>query len=65
MHLVYIFCFIFWKWQVKEMGGRSKPADAIKVTDQSTEKKKGLGDWMNIIKPPNEEKDHWVSICNF
>lgn len=39
------------------MGGRSKPADAIKVTDQSTEKKKGLGDWMNIIKPPNEEKD--------
>lgn len=47
------------------MGGRSKPADAIKVADQSTEKKKGLGDWMNIIKPANEEKDHWVSICNF
>lgn len=44
------------------MGGRSRPADAVKVNDQSSEKKKGLGDWMNIIKPPNEEKDHWVSI---
>nr|GEX53101.1 protein FREE1 [Tanacetum cinerariifolium] len=47
-------------FQVKEMGGRSRPVDAVKVTEQSTEKKKGLGDWMNIIKPPNEEKDHWV-----
>ncbi|KAI3776497.1 hypothetical protein L1987_46282 [Smallanthus sonchifolius] len=46
--------------QVKEMGGRSRPVDAVKVTEQSTEKKKGLGDWMNIIKPANEEKDHWV-----
>ncbi|KAI3711222.1 hypothetical protein L2E82_41148 [Cichorium intybus] len=45
--------------QVKEMGGRSRPADTVKVTEQSNEKKKGLGDWMNIIKPPNEEKDHW------
>lgn len=43
------------------MGTRSRPADTVKVTEQSTEKKKGLGDWMNIIKPPNEEKDHWVS----
>ncbi|XP_071703382.1 protein FREE1-like [Rutidosis leptorrhynchoides] len=46
--------------QVKEMGGRSRPVDTVKVAEQSTEKKKGLGDWMNIIKPPNEEKDHWV-----
>ncbi|KAI3724483.1 hypothetical protein L2E82_36262 [Cichorium intybus] len=46
--------------QVKEMGGRSRPADTVKVIEQSNEKKKGLGDWMNIIKPPNEEKDHWV-----
>lgn len=47
------------------MGSRSRPADTVKVTEQSTEKKKGLGDWMNIIKPPNEEKDHWVSafVC--
>ncbi|KAI3518022.1 hypothetical protein L1887_06360 [Cichorium endivia] len=46
--------------QVKEIGGRSRPVDTVKVTEQSNEKKKGLGDWMNIIKPPNEEKDHWV-----
>lgn len=46
--------------QLKEMGGRSRPADPVKVTEQPTEKKKGLGDWMNIIKPVNEEKDHWV-----
>ncbi|XP_076905363.1 protein FREE1-like [Bidens hawaiensis] len=47
-------------FQFKEMGGRSRPVEAVKLTEQSTEKKKGLGDWMNIIKPPNEEKDHWV-----
>ncbi|KAI3796998.1 hypothetical protein L1987_39686 [Smallanthus sonchifolius] len=46
--------------QFKEMGGRIRPVEAVKVTEQSTEKKKGLGDWMNIIKPANEEKDHWV-----
>ncbi|KAK9071872.1 hypothetical protein SSX86_008302 [Deinandra increscens subsp. villosa] len=46
--------------QVKEIGGRSRPVEAVKFTEQSTEKKKGLGDWMNIIKPANEEKDHWV-----
>lgn len=42
------------------MGGRSRPSDS-KVTEQPTEKKKGLGDWMNLIKPVNEEKDHWVN----
>ena len=47
------------------MGGReslakSRVADAGKQSDQPTEKKKGLVDWMNIIKPGNEEKDHWV-----
>ncbi|KAM0008803.1 putative chromatin regulator PHD family [Helianthus debilis subsp. tardiflorus] len=47
-------------FQVKEMGGSSRPVDPVKFTEQSTEKKKGLGDWMNIIKPANEEKDHWV-----
>ncbi|KAJ8538249.1 hypothetical protein K7X08_014789 [Anisodus acutangulus] len=25
-----------------------------------TEKKKGFTDWINIVKPVNEEKDHWV-----
>lgn len=42
------------------MGGRSRPADSVKVSDQPTEKKKGLGDWINLMKPVNEEKDHWV-----
>ncbi|KAJ6731095.1 PROTEIN FREE1 [Salix viminalis] len=45
---------------LKEMGGRIRPSDASKTTEQSTEKKKGLGEWMNLIKPGSEEKDHWV-----
>ncbi|CAL9145557.1 unnamed protein product [Musa hybrid cultivar] len=35
-------------------------ADASKVSDQSAERKKSLVDWMNLIKPANGEKDHWV-----
>ncbi|WCJ35068.1 hypothetical protein M5689_016336 [Euphorbia peplus] len=46
--------------QIKEMGERSRPTDFSKPTEQSAEKKKGLVDWMNMIKPGNEEKDHWV-----
>lgn len=46
--------------QFKEMNGRSQPSDSPKVAMQSTEKKKGFGDWVNMIKPVNEEKDHWV-----
>lgn len=46
--------------QLKEMGGGSRPSDSLKVSDQPSEKKKGLGDWMNLMKPVNEEKDHWV-----
>ncbi|XP_074586853.1 protein FREE1-like [Curcuma longa] len=52
--------------QLKEMGGhdsliRAKAIDdADKFSDQSAERKKGLVDWMNLIKPTNEEKDHWV-----
>ncbi|GFZ10450.1 RING/FYVE/PHD zinc finger superfamily protein [Actinidia rufa] len=46
--------------QLKEIGGRSKPSDSVKPTEQPAEKKKGLADWMNVIKPGNEEKDHWV-----
>jgi hypothetical protein len=47
------------------MGGgqhsRGRPAsDAGKAPEQSAEKKKVF--WMNFIKPPNEEKDHWVSL---
>ncbi|WOK94682.1 hypothetical protein Cni_G03387 [Canna indica] len=52
--------------QFKEMGGNDSllrgkgTADASKAFDQSAERKKGLVDWMNLIKPANEEKDHWV-----
>ncbi|CAN1127364.1 Protein FREE1 [Linum perenne] len=46
--------------QLKEMGGRSKPSDLSKVSEQTAEKKKGFGEWINFVKPPNEEKDHWV-----
>ncbi|CAH9067963.1 unnamed protein product [Cuscuta epithymum] len=46
--------------QFKEIGGRSRPAESHKVAEQSGEKKKGLGDWLNVMKPVNEEKDHWV-----
>ena len=49
------------KKQLKEIGGRSKPSDSLKPTEQPAEKKKGLADWMNVIKPGNEEKDHWVT----
>lgn len=48
--------------QFKEMGGSRRPAESFKTNEQPAERKKGLGDWMNIIKPANEEKDHWVTI---
>ncbi|KAG2257196.1 hypothetical protein Bca4012_094367 [Brassica carinata] len=48
-------------FQAKEIGGSSRPPPvSAKLVEQSAEKKKGLGDWMNKIKPVNEEKDHWV-----
>ncbi|KAK4803533.1 hypothetical protein SAY86_003350 [Trapa natans] len=46
--------------QLKEMGGRSRPSDTSKIDEQPAEKKKGFADWINLIKPGNEEKDHWV-----
>ncbi|KAH0455564.1 hypothetical protein IEQ34_015596 [Dendrobium chrysotoxum] len=51
--------------QLKEMGGsdvgRSRvSADGGKPSEQANEKKKGFADWMNKMKPGNEEKDHWV-----
>lgn len=48
------------KAQLNEMGGDNKPSNSSKVSDQSLEKKKGFADWMNLMKPGNEEKDHWV-----
>ncbi|KAL5778242.1 hypothetical protein ACOSP7_011168 [Xanthoceras sorbifolium] len=46
--------------QVKEMGGRTRPSESLKTAEQPGDRKKGLTDWMNFIKPGNEEKDHWV-----
>lgn len=44
-------------------GNRIKgPSDSSKLADQPTEKRKGLANWMNFIKPGNEEKDHWVNF---
>lgn len=51
--------------QLKEIGGRSKPSDSLKSTEQPAEKKKGLVDWMNLMKPGSEEKDHWVMLKFF
>lgn len=51
--------------QLKEMGGSSRPTESLKTNEQPTERKKGLTDWMNIIKPGNEEKDHWVMLALF
>lgn len=58
--ILLLFCS-FLKSQFKEMGGRSRPSESFKAPEQPTEKKKGLVDWVNLIKPGNEEKDHWVS----
>lgn len=46
--------------QFKEMGGSKRPVESVKINEQLAERKKGFGDWMNLIKPANEEKDHWV-----
>ncbi|KOM51674.1 hypothetical protein LR48_Vigan09g033300 [Vigna angularis] len=46
--------------QFKEMGGSRRPSEPVKTNEQTQERKKGFGDWMNLIKPANEEKDHWV-----
>jgi hypothetical protein len=47
------------------MGGNSftkTKVDAGNTTDQQGKKS---FDWMNLIKIPNEEKDHWVSVFCF
>ena len=51
-------CFLM---QFKEIGGSRRPVEALKANELPTDKKKGLADWMNMIKPANEEKDHWVN----
>ncbi|KAK4393883.1 protein FREE1 [Sesamum angolense] len=46
--------------QSKEIGSSINPSDLVKGAEPSFEKKKGFIDWKNLIKPVNEEKDHWV-----
>lgn len=50
--------------QLKEIGGkdslRDRYSDPGKQSEQPSEKKKGFTDWVQMIKPGNEEKDHWV-----
>ncbi|WVZ78459.1 hypothetical protein U9M48_026165 [Paspalum notatum var. saurae] len=51
--------------QFKEMGGSSisrsrATADAARPAEQQNERKKNFLDWRNLMKPMNEEKDHWV-----
>lgn len=51
--------------QLKEMAAsdlsRSRgSADSGKPSEQPSEKKKGFADWMIMMKPGNEEKEHWV-----
>lgn len=47
-------------FQLKEIGETKKPSDAVNVAEQASEKKKGFPDWINLMKPRNEEKDYWV-----
>jgi len=61
----------FFGLQFKEMGGNSISrnraiADVAKPAEQQNERRKNFLDWRNLMKPMNEEKDHWVislSIC--
>ncbi|CAL5050198.1 unnamed protein product [Urochloa decumbens] len=51
--------------QFKEMGASSISrssaiADAAKPAEQQNERRKIFPDWRNLMKPMNEEKDHWV-----
>ncbi|CAN4078697.1 unnamed protein product [Withania somnifera] len=41
------------------MGESSMPSDAVMGSESAAEKKKGF-DWMKLMRPVNEEKDHWV-----
>lgn len=45
--------------QLKEIG-EGKDPNPSKAFEQNAERKKAFADWMNLMKPPNEEKEHWV-----
>lgn len=47
------------------MSGRTRPTEYPKFAEQPAEKKKGFADFINKIKPVNEEKDHWVNMLRF
>ena len=49
--------------QFKEMGGSRRPSESLRTNEQPTEKKRGFGDWMNLIKPADEEKVAAVAVC--
>lgn len=49
--------------QVKEMGETNRPSDLTRSgSEQLADRKKGFTDWMKIMRPQNEEKDHWVEF---
>lgn len=47
------------------MSGRTRPTEYAKIAEQPAEKKKGFVEFINKIKPVNEEKDHWVNVLHF
>lgn len=53
------------KLQFKEMSGRTRPTEYAKIAEQPAERKKGFAEFINKIKPVNEEKDHWVNLLHF
>ncbi|PKA60772.1 1-phosphatidylinositol-3-phosphate 5-kinase FAB1B [Apostasia shenzhenica] len=51
--------------QFKEMGANDvgqarETTDANKPSEQPSGRKKGFAEWMNMMKPGNEEREHWV-----
>jgi hypothetical protein len=55
----------FFGSQFKEMGASSisrSRVTADAAAEQQSERKKNFLDWRNLMKPMNEEKDHWVII---
>ncbi|KAI3781778.1 hypothetical protein L2E82_11802 [Cichorium intybus] len=42
-----------------------KEMDGVTIFEQPGEKKKVFPDWKNLMKPGNEEKDHWSHWISF
>lgn len=59
--ILYLFVLITsMMMKVKEIGER-RESIPFKASEQLADKKKGFVDWVSLIKPQDEEKDHWVS----